>query len=105
MEEVEKESSRPTDLPELHLLPPAAHRKSHLWDVFGKSVPRAEIVFVCQMIIIYVVIGVSLFSLTRGNDAADKQLWIALLSSCLGYLLPNPRIDPPPTSSQSLACT
>ena len=84
-----------TELPELALLKPPATRKSHLWDVFGKSVPRSEIVFVCQLIIIYVVIGVSLFSLTRGIDSADKQLWIALLSSCLGYLLPNPRIDPP----------
>lgn len=99
MGEIEKDSPRRTDLPELRHLNP--HRKSHLWDVFGKTVPRAEIVFVCQMIIIYVVIGVSLFSLTRGNDAADKQLWIALLSSCLGYLLPNPRIDPPPSSSSS----
>ena len=71
-------------------------RKSHLWDVFGKRVPRSEIVFVCQLLVIYVVISVSLFSLTRGNDPADNQLWSALLSSCLGYLLPNPRIDPPP---------
>ena len=76
-------------------IPHAPTRKSYLWDVFGKRVPRAEIVFVCQMIVIYVVIGVSLFSLTRENESTAKQLWIALLSSCLGYLLPNPRIDPP----------
>lgn len=97
MEREEEESH--SLAPKLRL--PTNNRRSHLWDVFGKSVPRAEIVFVCQMIVIYVVIGVSLFSLTRGNDPADNQLWIALLSSCLGYLLPNPRIDPPPTSSSS----
>lgn len=71
----------------------ATTRKSYLWNIFGKRIPRGEIVFVCQMIVIYAVIGVSLFILTRGTDTADKQLWIALLSSCLGYLLPNPRID------------
>lgn len=76
---------------------PVTTRTSVLWDVFGKRVPRSEIVFVCQLLVIYTVIGVSLFSLTRGKDCADNQLWIALLSSCLGYLLPNPRIDPPST--------
>lgn len=38
-------------------------------------------------------IGVSLFNLTRGNTAArDDKLWIALVNSCLGYILPNPTI-------------
>ena len=78
-------------------LHPVTTRTSLLWDFFGKRVPRSEIVFVCQLLIIYIVIGVSLVSLTRGKDCADNQLWIALLSSCLGYLLPNPRIDPPST--------
>lgn len=68
-------------------------RKTRLWNFFGNRLPRSEIVFVCQMIVIYVVIAVSLFSLTRGHDPTDNQLWIALLSSCLGYLLPNPRIE------------
>ena len=98
MEETLQTLITATDPPERRLSNPPAPtstRKSYLWDIFGKSVPRGEIVFVCQMIVIYVVIGVSLFILTRGTDAADKQLWIALLSSCLGYLLPNPRIDRP----------
>lgn len=46
------------------------------------------------MILIYVVVGVSLFNLTRGHGA--DNLWVALLGSCLGYVLPNPAIDPPP---------
>jgi hypothetical protein len=85
------------DMPEIRPRPFSSHRKSRVWDVFGKPVPRSEIVFLCQMIVIYVVIGVSLVSLTRDKEPADKQLWIALLSSCLGYLLPNPRIEPPLT--------
>jgi hypothetical protein len=65
-----------------------------LW--FAKLLPRPEVVFICQMLIIYVVIGVSLFNLTRGGagDAHDGKLWVALLSSCLGYILPNPKIEP-----------
>ena len=69
------------------------HRTSKLWQFCGRRVPRNEIVFVCQMVLIYVVVGVSLFNLTRG-DGPDK-LWVALLGSCLGYILPNPSIDPP----------
>jgi hypothetical protein len=64
-----------------------------LW--FGKLLPRPEVVFISQMLVIYVVIGVSLFNLTRGGtgDAQEGNLWIALLSSCLGYILPNPKVE------------
>ena len=65
-------------------------RRTKLWRFFGRRVPRSEIVFVCQMIIIYVTVGVSLFNLTRGHGT--DNLWVALLSSCLGYALPNPSI-------------
>ena len=62
---------------------------------FGKLRPPPGIVFICQMVVIYVVIGVSLFNLTRGDDPHDAKLWIVLLSSCLGYMLPNPKLDAP----------
>lgn len=65
-------------------------RTSRLWDVFGRQVPRSEIVYLCQIVVIYVVIGVSLFNLSQGNG--PDNLWIALLGSCLGYVLPNPTI-------------
>ena len=68
-------------------------RSSKVWQFFGRRVPRSEIVFLCQMILIYVVVGVSLYNLTRA-DGPDN-LWVALLGSCLGYVLPNPSIDPP----------
>ena len=70
-------------------------RTSRLWQFFGRRVPRNEIVFFCQMILIYVVVAVSLFNLTR--EHGPDHLWVALLGSCLGYILPNPSIDPPAT--------
>ena len=60
------------------------------WVAFGKKIPQSEIVFLCQVIILYTVIVVSIYNLTVGN--ANSNLWTALLSSCLGYLLPNPTI-------------
>lgn len=62
------------------------------WIAFGKKIPRSEIVFFCQVVILYTVIVVSIYNLTVGGE--NSNLWTALLSSCLGYLLPNPTIKP-----------
>ena len=59
--------------------------------MFGRKLPRSEIVFFCQTFLIYVVVVTSLVNLTLKNGPIN--LWIALLGSCLGYLLPHPSID------------
>ena len=46
-------------------------------------------VFYAQVLAIYAVILVSLFNLTWGNKDG-RDLWISLLSSAIGYLLPPP---------------
>jgi hypothetical protein len=59
----------------------------------GRLRTRPEIVFMSQMLVIFVVIAFSLFNLTRGTlDDKEGKLWVVLLSSCLGYILPNPTI-------------
>jgi hypothetical protein len=68
--------------------------RTSVWNVFGKLVPRLEIVFLTQMVIIYVVIVVALVNLSRNQgDGQAGKVWIALLSSCLGYMLPNPKLE------------
>ena len=66
-------------------------RKSILWKVFGQHLPRSEIVYFCQMIVVFSIVAVSLYNLT--SSKGDGKLWTALLSSCLGYVLPNPSIS------------
>ena len=59
------------------------------WHLFGTECPKEEkIVFLCQVVILYTVIVVSIYNLTVGHG--DSTLWTALLSSSLVYLLPNP---------------
>ena len=58
------------------------------WHLFGTECPKEEIVFLYQVVILYTVIVVSIYNLTVGHE--DSTLWTALLSSSLGYLLPNP---------------
>ena len=60
------------------------------WYISGRECPKEEIVFRCQVIILYTVIVVSIYNLTVAHD--DSTLWTALLSSSLGYLLPNPSL-------------
>ena len=60
------------------------------WHLFGNECPKDEIFFFCQVIILYTVIVVSIYNLPVGHG--DSTLWTALLSSSLGYMLPNPSL-------------
>ena len=60
------------------------------WHIFSTECPKEEIVFLCQIVILYTVIVLSIYNLTVAHD--DSTLWTALLSSWLGYLLPNPSL-------------
>ena len=58
------------------------------WQFLGKPLPKTELVFFSQVIILYIVIITCIANLSLGSE--DSNLWTALLSSSLGYLLPNP---------------
>ena len=60
------------------------------WHLLCTDCPKSEIVFLCQVFVLYTVIVVSIYNLTFGHT--DSNLWTALLSSSLGYLLPNPSL-------------
>lgn len=65
-------------------------RSSLMWRCLGGRVPREEVVYVSQMIVIFTVVATSVYNLSRSTE--QSELWTALLSSCLGYILPNPRL-------------
>ena len=46
------------------------------------------ILLAAQVIAVYIIISISLYSLTQTIE--NKELWISLLSSSVGYLLPSP---------------
>ena len=62
----------------------------HSWRVCGWKTTQSHIVFICQMVLIYIVILTCILNLSLKNG--DSNLWTALLSSCLGYILPAPSI-------------
>jgi len=61
-----------------------------VWNIFGYSIPKMEVVFFSQIVVLYIVIITCLVNLTLGINS--HEIWISLLSACVGYLLPNPSI-------------
>jgi len=59
------------------------------WNMCGSFIRKTQIIFFAQIILIYIVCITSIVQLTRGQD---KELWVALLASSLGYILPAPKI-------------
>ncbi len=78
--------------PEINLEIPISESTSSKWHFFGRTFPRSEVVFVTQVLLVYIVVIVSIVNLTIGG--AEDKLWIALLSSSIGYILPNPSLKP-----------
>ena len=60
------------------------------WHLLGTRVPQSEIVYFCQMIIVYIIIITSIVNLSLENGSSE--LWISLMSSCIGYVLPSPKL-------------
>ena len=71
------------------------------WGILGKRFPRSEVRFFAQVLILYVVIITCLVNLSLGKSDLSS-LWITLLSSSIGYMLPSPTIQKPHKSERSL---
>ena len=67
-----------------------AEDSSTPWHLFGTECPKEEIVFLGQVLVLFTVILISIYNLTTGHQ--NSNLWTALLSNSLGYLLPNPTL-------------
>ena len=63
---------------------------SDSWRFLGKPVSKSEVVFCTQVILLYIVVITCIVNLSIQNG--DSNLWTALLSSSLGYILPNPTL-------------
>ena len=63
-------------------------------NVRGKKAPKSSAVFFSQIIIIYIVVITSIVNLSIQDCTKPGvcNLWIAMLSSALGYLLPSPSL-------------
>ena len=59
------------------------------------GVNGCNLISICQIVVILIVVvtsAVNLSLFTKNSDSDSCKVWIALLSSSIGYLLPNPKL-------------
>ena len=57
------------------------------------TLPSSEVVFFVQMFVILMLISLCIVKLTVLKlNCEETSVWISLLSSLVGYILPNPRL-------------
>lgn len=57
------------------------------------SLPRSEVVFFSQVIIIFVILALCFFKLFLFDLTCEETtIWVAILTSTVGYILPNPKL-------------
>ena len=54
----------------------------------GNRVPKNQFTYTSQIIVIYAIIATSIVHLSIQSQ--DREMWLVLLSSSLGYILPSP---------------
>ena len=60
------------------------------WTLFGSKFSRMTLVFLCQVIILYISIITCFVNLIIHNG--PNELWITVLSLSLGTILPSPKV-------------
>ena len=68
----------------------SSNASSRQWVFCGDEIPKDEIVFLAQVVAIYIVLITSVVSLL--SERGEVHIWTGLLGSCIGYLLPNPTL-------------
>ena len=71
----------------------AEHQERQSWRFCNSRLPRSEVVYFTQIIIIIFLITVSLTKLVFFSlDCEESTFWFSLLSFTVGYALPNPKL-------------
>ena len=57
------------------------------------TLPRSEVVFVAQMVVILILLTFPILKLSFTKLSCEEtSVWFSILSGLVGYVLPNPRI-------------
>ena len=60
------------------------------WEIFGHKVSRSLLVFIFQILLLTIVVVVSLVKLSLAETCDETTVWVALLASAFGYIIPSP---------------
>ncbi len=62
------------------------------WNICNTRLSRSFTVFACQVFVALFMIVFSCIKLYVSDSCEENQIFIALLSSAVGYFLPNPKL-------------
>lgn len=65
-------------------------RKS--WKLLGHSCSRSLALFISQFVVILIVLACSIVRISLAKTCEESTVWVAILSSTLGYILPSPKL-------------
>ena len=73
-------------------LPMYIQEEQKSWIFCDKHLPSAQIVFFVQTILVFMLATVSIVSLVLVDTCEETTVWVAILSSTVGYMLPSPKL-------------
>lgn len=72
-------------------------------NVFRQAAKPDVVVFISQVLMLFIVVITCLINLTLYPNSESKSLWVTFLTGSLGYLMPNPRFKSYQTKEASAA--
>ena len=51
---------------------------------------KTRFLFIAQLLIVFIVVCSAIINLSLPNNEQNKDMWLALLCSAMGYMMPNP---------------
>ena len=62
------------------------------WKCFGQTCNRSLVVFLSQFFVILLILPCCIVRITLAETCEETTVWIAILSSTVGYILPSPKL-------------
>ena len=62
------------------------------WKFFGRTCHRSLLVFMCQFFLIVLLLACAIVRIMLSNTCEETTVWVAILSSTVGYILPSPKL-------------
>ena len=59
---------------------------------FGRTCNRSLLVFMCQFFVIVLILACAIVGIMLSTACEETTIWVAILSSTVGYILPSPKL-------------
>lgn len=66
--------------------------RARSWILCTQHLPRLQIVFAVQSLLIFLLVTVSITCIAFAKTCEETTVWVAILSSSVGYMLPSPKL-------------